>query len=237
MHRGLRQPLQVQVERCVDPQTGASTVVVSQRLCQPSVDQVDEVGRFDVGGVGDRPDWLADRRQCPVRCHEPVLHHREQHAVAPRACPVGMTVWRVQLRCLDDARDGGRLTEGEVAKILAEERARPLGDPVDRERAVLAQVNLVQIQLQDARLRQPLFEEHRQRLLSQFSGHRLCRVQQRVLDQLLGQSARPDEIAAIARQIRHDGSGDPDGIDTVVSEEPVVLGGQHRLYHLSGNLG
>ena len=124
-----------------------------------------------------------------------------------------------------------------LPRSLPKSERAPWATPRNRGRAVLAQVDLVQIQLQDARLRQPLFEEHRQRLISQFSGHRLCRVQQRVLDQLLGQSARPDEIAAIARQIRHGGSGDPDGIDTVVSEEPVVLGGQHRLCYLSGNLG
>ena len=63
-----------------------------------------------------------------------------------------MTGRRVQLWRLDDTRHGGRLAEGEIPQILAEERARSLGHPVDGEGALLTQIDLVQIQLQDARL-------------------------------------------------------------------------------------
>ena len=126
-HRGLRQPLQVHVEGRLDSETGSSSLAASQRLCQPSVDQVDEVGCFDVDPVGDSPDRFPRRRQRLVGCHESVLHHGLQYAVAPGPRPVRVTGRCVQSRRLDDARHRGRLTEGEVAQVLAEERVRPPG--------------------------------------------------------------------------------------------------------------
>ena len=62
-----------------------------------------------------------------MRGDEPLLHHREQHTVAPGPGPVRMTVRCMPLWRLDDACHGRRLAESEIPQILAKERTRPLG--------------------------------------------------------------------------------------------------------------
>jgi len=108
---------------------------------------------------------------------------------------------------------------------------------MNRERAVLSEVDLVQVELQDARLGQPTFQEKRERLLVELPGEGLTGRQHRVLDQLLRQGAGTDEIREIAGQVGDGGGGDAPRVDPGMVEEPVILGRQDGLHHPTRNRG
>ena len=57
-----------------------------------------------------------------------------------------------------------RFADGEVRDVLAEEDARRFGHAVDRERAALAEIDVVQIQLEDLVLRRAPLEHERHEL-------------------------------------------------------------------------
>ena len=108
---------------------------------------------------------------------------------------------------------------------------------MDRERSPVAEVDLVQVQLEDAGLGQAPLEEERHGLLAELPRKGLLGAQQRVLDELLGQRARADEVAPVAGQVGDGGAGDADRVDAGVLEEPMVLGRQHRPHDVAGHLG
>jgi hypothetical protein len=69
---------------------------------------------------------------------------------------------RVHVRAADDRRDQRRLAGGELVDLLAEVRARRGADPADRDRPALAEVDLVQVGLEDAFLRVARLDERGQ---------------------------------------------------------------------------
>ena len=111
---------------------------------------------------------------------------------------------RVGLRRLDDAGERRRFGQREVDDVLAEEEPRAFGHAVDRERAALSEIDLVQIQLEDLVLGQPLLDDERHELLGELAAHRLLGRQQQVLDQLLRQRAAADEIGLVAAEVGDD---------------------------------
>ena len=140
------------------------------------------------------------------------------------------------LRRADQSRESRRLAEGEVPQVFAEQGPGPLGDAVDGERAPVAEIDLVQIQLEDAGLGQTPLQQEGQSLLAELAPDRLLGAQQSVLDELLGQGARPDQIGPVAGQVGHRGPGDADRVDAGVGEESMVFGRQHRPHHVAGYL-
>jgi len=68
---------------------------------------------------------------------------------------------------LDDAGDHRPLGERHVRDVLAEDQPRCLGDAVDRERSALAEIHIVQIELEDLVLRRAPFEHDRHELFFQ----------------------------------------------------------------------
>ena len=79
---------------------------------------------------------------------------------------------RVDERRLDDAGDQRRFRQRQVADVLAEEDPRGLGDAVQRERAAVAEIDVVQIQLEDLVLGRLGLENQRHELLEDLAAVR-----------------------------------------------------------------
>ena len=107
--------------------------------------------------------------------------------------------------------------------------------PCNGERPPLAEVHLVQIQLQDLVLGGARLQHHREPLLLQLAFEGLLRRQKEVLHQLLRNGAGADQVALGAADVGDDGPDDADGIDAGVFVEPFVFDGEYRLHHVAWN--
>ena len=176
-------------------------------------------------------------RDAGVGRDELFFRHRVKHGVAAIAAAPGRRERRPVIRRLNHAGDRRRLAQREVRDVLAEEQPRGLGDAVHGERAALAQVHVVQVELEDLVLRRLALEDERHVLLGQLSLQRLLGRQEEVLDQLLRDRAAADQVRPIAAHVGDDGAHRPDDVDAGVVVEAAVLDGEHRLNHARGNRG
>ena len=224
--RRLRQALEAEVERRVDVDRAR---VRSGQVRQRVGDRVDEVGRLGVEAA-PRGDHRLGRRPLGRLARDgPHVRHDRQHQVAAQPRPVGRAERRVDRRGLDQAGERGRFGQAQVRRVLPEIQPRALGGPVHGERAVLAQVHLVQVQLEDLVLAQPALEDERHELLLELAPERLLRREDHVLDQLLGDRAPADQVRPVAAQVGEERAGGADRVDAGVLVEPAVLDGEHRL--------
>jgi hypothetical protein len=136
---------------------------------------------------------------------------------------------------LDHARDRRGFRERDVGDVFAEEHPRSLGHAVDRVRSALAQVDVVQVELEDLVLGGARFEDDREELLLELAPVRLLLRQEEVLHELLRQGAAADEVGPIALQVGDDRADDADRVDAGVIIEAPVLDREHRLDHLLGD--
>ncbi len=98
-------------------------------------------------------------RSAASRGDELGLGHRRQHEIASFLRALAIDERRVLIRILDDAGDERGFGQREVADVLAEEDARRLGDAVQRKRAAIAEIDVVQIELEDLFLASPWSRE------------------------------------------------------------------------------
>src|SRR3970040_1015883 len=158
-------------------------------------DEVHEVRR-DAGRVGGAlgkglrpgPPGRLSRDEAPL------LHGREDLITPgsrvgprPREQPVGS---------LDRAGQQGHLVDLEIAYALAEEMASGSRQSIDRDVRILAQVDGVEIALQDAALRVSDFEHEGDDSLLQLAGPGASRLQEQRSRQLLSDGAAA--LAALA---------------------------------------
>jgi hypothetical protein len=234
----LGQALQAQVQRGVDGEVLRVQVLRVVALAQLRAHQVHEVRRVEAGHRGGPvdPQRLRHGLGGPGLVHEPGLLHRLQHLVAPLDRALGVAVGVVGVGRLDHAGQERALRQRQVADVLVEVHPRGLAEAVDAERAGLAQVDLVQVQLQDVLLlRAPLQHEREQGLL-RLALHGALRRQEEVLAELLGDGAAAVRDLALAAHVADDGAHQPDGVEPGVAEEAAVLDGQHRLHHVPRQL-
>ena len=158
------------------------------------------------------------------------LHHRAQYHVAPFARAGRMAGGGVGGRRLDDARQRGALGEREVAHVLAEEQVRAFRHAVHGERPTLAEIHVVQVQLEDALLGEAPFEYQRHHLLAHLARVRLVWREERVLDELLRQRAAALEIRLLAAHVRDDRADRADDVDAGMRVETPILDRQHGLH-------
>ena len=128
---------------------------------------VDEVRRLVVDAARAKPAAALDCARSATSAGDVFLvRHRAQDDVAALDGVLRVDERRVQARVLNDAGDQRRFADGQVRDVLAEEEPRRFGDAVNGERAALAEIDVVQIQLEDLVLRRaPLEHERHERLL------------------------------------------------------------------------
>ena len=153
-HRVLRQPLQMQVERRVDVDARDPDVHRSRlQILRDVVDEIRSLG-FERPRVGD--ERLGHRLIGDLRGDEAFVAHRAEDDVAALRAAFERTERRVDLRQLDDAGERCGFAERHVDHILAEVDARGFAHAMDGEGSTLAQIDLVQVQLEDLVLAETL---------------------------------------------------------------------------------
>ena len=149
---------------------------------------------------------------------ESLVGHRTQDDVAAILRALGRREGRPGVGRLDHAGDRGGLAQRQVADVLAEEQPRRLGDPVHRKRSALAEIDLVQVHLEDLVLRRLALENDRHVLLGELALERLLGREEEVLDELLRERAAADEVLPVAAQVRDDRADRTDDVHARWSE-------------------
>ena len=115
----------------------------------------------------------------------------------------------------------------QIDRRLAEVAARRGLDAV----IAVAEIDRVQIRVQDVLLRVALFEPHRDRDLAHLAREGAIRRELLEPRQLLGQRAAPFDDAAAA-PVAPGRLDDADAVDAVVRVEAAVLDGEERVDHV-----
>ncbi len=111
------------------------------------------------------------------------------------------------------------------------------GDAVHGKRAALAEIHVVEIQLEDLVFGRLALEDDRHVLLGELALERLRGRQEEVLHQLLRDGAAADQVRAIAAQVGDDRADGADDVHARMVVEAAVLDGEHRLHHARRNRG
>ena len=159
----------------------------------------------------------------------PVVHDRED-GVAPGADDVGPLVGGVAVRGADHAGEERGLVEAELLRTLVEVEARCLVDAEHRLASAVAEVDVVEVDLQDLVLRHARVEQDCQRNLHELAAPRpLLREESRLHDLLVDRAAALGDAARA--EVEPERAGHADRIDADVMVEPHVLGGDERVRH------
>ena len=158
-----------------------------------------------------------------------ILGKAVQHIVAPRPGDVGEFEGIEVVRRLGQGRQERRLGDGELIERLVEIGLRRGGDAI----GTLPEIDLVQVQLEDALLAQRLLDADRQDRFLHLARHRHLVVQQHVLGHLLGDGGGADRPAPLVHMCDVEDRGADDGqrIDAVMDVEILVLGRDEGLAH------
>ncbi len=151
-----------------------------------------------------------------------------RHRVPPLARPIWMQHRRIDVGGPYHPREHCRLARGELMHLLGEVCSRRRSEPSQRERAALAEIHLVQIGLEDLRLRVPLLHEDGQPGLSCLAQERPLASEEAILDELLGDGASAlgySSFVEVGPQRPPDGAQ----VEGAVIEEPMVLRGEHGV--------
>jgi hypothetical protein len=158
------------------------------------------------------------------------LAHALQHDETAPARGIEMRPRRVRRRCADDAGDERRLAEREIGRRLPEHLPRHRLDAVD----TAAQVDAIEIQLQDLALRQKDLEHRREHRFLQLAavGPGIREVQ--CAGKLLRDRAAA--LRAVGSQVVERRTRQRDGIDARMQVETVIFNGDHRVLEIGGDL-
>ena len=155
--------------------------------------------------------------------------HRGQHAVAALACPVRVDPRVAGRRGRQELRQRRALSGVELGRRHAEVGQ---GSGLDAP-GVLAEVDLVEVALEDLVLAHLPFERDRDHGLADLAGEGAFRGEVGVLDVLLGQRRPPLGDPARAHVGDH-GAQQRHRVDPGVLVEPGVLRGDHRVARRRG---
>ena len=131
------------------------------------------------------------------------------------ACRTTLRRSRGAIRVVEGRRRGGdwiipaivaASAEREVGDVPAEEQPRGFADAVDRERSALTEPHVVQVQLEDLRLREPPLEHDRHEPFGHLPAQGFFLRQERVLHELLGQRAAAPRVLALVEDVAEDGA-------------------------------
>jgi hypothetical protein len=215
-------------------------VVVIEAL----TDEIDEVGRLEIERAGGHLHRIVDGPVGGVGGDVTGVGHCPQHYVAAILGPVDVGEGRVIARRLDHPGDERAFAQAEVAEVLGVEDAGRLGHAVQRERAAMPEINLVEIQLENFFLRGLHFQHHGHELLEQLAANRALAGlrleghfigEEEVAGELLGDGASADQIRPRTAQVGHQRADDADRVDARVGIEAAILDRQHCLLDVGGN--
>ena len=210
--------------------------VVCEGLHDPLAEERVRRRAAPLGCVGEPQRHVRGLRGLGLLASDPpgVAHPRE-HGIASRGRPLDVVDGVVVRRRLQDPHEHRGLRQGEPADVDGEVVARSGRDAV----GAVAEVDGVEVALEDLVLGQALLEGDGVLQLAQLAGERLlgggllllgsARLgQQEVLDVLLGEAGAALKVAGTAAQ----GSArEGRGIDGTLLVEAVVLGGEERVDH------
>ena len=157
-----------------------------------------------------------------------VVHHAVQHPVPPGARRFGKAKRVVVVRPLGQRGEEGRLRQGDLVQRLVEIRLCRSRHAVRLQ----AEVDLVQIQLENSLLGQRLLDADGEHSLLHLARQRpLVGPEQHVARDLLRDGGGADRAAAAAHlhHVGDRGAGHGAGVDTLVGPEILVLGGNEGL--------
>jgi hypothetical protein len=233
--RAFRRLLHVQIEGRVDAQPAFVQVAAELRV-QLHPQPLDEV-RGDiavVGAVRREDEWVGAPQLALFRREEALIAHQAQHDIAPPHGAVGMGARVIERRELRQRRQHRGLGDVELVGRLAEVDLRRRGHAVRPG----AQVDLVQVQLQDRVLGKIVLDLDRDPRLLEFAGQRLLAAD--VVGEDVARELHRDGREALREpereQVVLDRTQDAQVIDPVVVVEALVLGGDEGLAHRHGNL-
>ncbi len=232
----LRLVLDARVERGENPQTFGAQVGFVIVAPQVPIYEVDEsrVGRGAHRGLGVHPEAGRAREHVLLEGDRVRVTHLAQHQVPALERPVRVAVGVEYTRAFHHGDEKRTLGEGEPVDVLAEVVERGEADAVDGAIAVLAEVDLVQVSLEDLLLAVMQLEQHRHDELGAFALERALGGEEEVLDELLRQGAAA--LQAVAAHEAPRGAGDAAQVVAVVCVEGAVLGGDERLHQGLGDL-
>jgi hypothetical protein len=147
--------------------------------------------------------------------------------------------WRVLQGAAGRADGGGqerRLVEGQRVEILREEVPGRFRHAADGGGAVLAQVDRVQVDLEDLALGVAPLEIERQRDLARLAPPRAFAREEEAARELLGDGAGAAHDAALT-QVADEGMARGEEIHADVAHEPAILRGQHGRHHRRRDAG
>ena len=151
-----------------------------------------------------------------------VLGHAVQHPVAPGPGGIGVAQRVVVVGRLGQGAEEAGLAHRQLVEPLVEIGLGRGGDAI----GLVAQEDLVQVQLEDALLRQRLLDADRQDRLARLAHHGAVGADQHVLGDLLGDrgGAAHAPPRAVLLDIGDRGAQDAERVDAVVVPEALVLG-------------
>ncbi len=152
-----------------------------------------------------------------------------EHRVATRQGTLRITARVVVAGALQQGHQGGELVGLQLFQRSPEIELGAQPHAVDGALAVLAQVHLVKIGLEDLLFAVVQLQQHRHRHFHQLAGESAVLREPEILHQLLGQGAAALHQAA-GFNVGHHGAGQPPRRDPVVLIEITVLGGQQHLH-------
>jgi hypothetical protein len=215
--------LQVDVEAGGDAEAARGQQLGGVGRLELAAQIVGEVGR----GVGRRrrrraAQRLGQRRLVGRLVDRTLVAQQAQHHVAPLAGALRRAEGRVHVGGADQSGEQGDLADRQLVRGAGEVEARRLPDAEHALDAVLAQVDLVQVGLEQLVLVVAALGQQGHRHLDQLAAHGALLAEEEVLHQLLGEGRAALDDAAAA-QVGERGAQDADRVDAVVVVEAPVL--------------
>jgi hypothetical protein len=136
---------------------------------------------------------------------------------------------------VDQAGDRRGFGWRQISNLLAEERARALPHPEDPDGFGLAEVDVVEVGLEDLLLRHARLEDQRQHRLVGLARERALWRKEEVLGQLLRDRASSLSDAATT-EVDPDSAQESERIDSGMRREARILGCEHSRHDVTGKV-
>ena len=239
-HRILRVALQVKIQCRVDIDRLRRLRDGGKLLGHRLADEVDEVGRLGIERARYRREGFLRCAVGRIGRDEAAAGHRSQYDVAPFPRLRSRIERRERVRRLNDAGNRGGLAERQVVDVLAEIQPRCLRYAVNRKRSAIAEIDVVQVELEHLFFGRPDVEDDRHELLEDLAAPRaLARLllddhflgQEKVPRQLLGNRAGAFQIGAVAERVGDNRAHDANRIDAGMRVVPLIFDGEHGVDH------
>ncbi len=165
-----------------------------------------------------------------LRGDETLRAHARKHDMAALKSAIVVGPRPQPRRHANQTGDECRLGQRQFGGALAEDVARHGLDAIDRS----AEVDAVEVQLQNLRLGQTLFDHHRENSLFAFSQKIARSRQKKRAGELLRERAAAF-LEAPGTHIARDGAPDGDRVDAQMAVEAVIFDGDNRVAEIGGN--